>query len=36
VNAAVVIALVLGLVLVWRSETALSRPGETDTTEGLP
>jgi uncharacterized membrane protein (DUF373 family) len=36
VNAAVVIALVLGLVLVWRSEAALSRPGETDTTEGLP
>lgn len=36
VNAAVVMALVLGLVLVWRSEAALSRPGETDTTEGLP
>jgi uncharacterized membrane protein (DUF373 family) len=35
VNAAVVIALVLGLVLVWRSEAALSQPGETDTTEGL-
>jgi uncharacterized membrane protein (DUF373 family) len=36
VNAAVVIALVLGLVLVWRSEAALSQRGETDTTEGLP
>jgi uncharacterized membrane protein (DUF373 family) len=35
VNAAVVIALVLGLVLVWRSEAALSQRGETDTTEGL-
>jgi uncharacterized membrane protein (DUF373 family) len=36
VNAAVVMALVLGLVLVWRSEAALSQRGETDTTEGLP
>lgn len=36
VNAAVVIALVLGLVLVWRSEAMLAQPGETDTTEGLP
>jgi uncharacterized membrane protein (DUF373 family) len=36
VNAAVVMALVLGLVLVWRSEAAMSSPGETDTTEGLP
>lgn len=35
VNAAVVIALVLGLVLVWRSEAMLAQPGETDTTEGL-
>ena len=34
VNAAVVIALVLGLVLVWRSEAALAGHGETDTTEG--
>jgi uncharacterized membrane protein (DUF373 family) len=39
VNAAVVIALVLGLVLVWRSEAAVAAgtgAGETDTTEGLP
>ena len=35
VNAAVVIALVLGLVLVWRSEAMLSQRAETDTTEGL-
>lgn len=38
VNAAVVMALVLGLVLVWRSEAAMAGvavPGETDTTEGL-
>lgn len=40
VNAAVVIALVLGLVLVWRSEAAVANAagaagGETDTTEGL-
>lgn len=35
VNAAVVMALVLGLVLVWRSEAAMARGGETDTTEGL-
>ena len=38
VNAAVVIALVLGLVLVWRSEAAMAGVadrGETDTTEGL-
>ena len=34
VNATVVIALVLGLVLVWRSEAALAGHGETDTTEG--
>ena len=35
VNAAVVVALVLGLVMVWRSERAgLDRP-ETDTTQGL-
>jgi len=34
VNAAVVIALVLGLVLVWRSERSLAAPAETDTTEG--
>jgi uncharacterized membrane protein (DUF373 family) len=36
VNAAVVLALVVGLVLVWRSETASSLdPAETDTTRGL-
>ena len=40
VNAAVVIALVLGLVLVWRSEAMVANAagpggGETDTTEGL-
>ena len=34
VNAAVVIALVLGLVLVWRSEAALAGRGETDTVSG--
>ncbi len=36
VNAAVVMALVLGLVLVWRSEAAAANAGETDTTEGIP
>jgi uncharacterized membrane protein (DUF373 family) len=35
VNAAVVLALVVGLVLVWRSETASMEPAETDTTQGL-
>jgi len=35
VNAAVVIALVLGLVLVWRSERVSPDSPETDTTEGL-
>ena len=35
VNAAVVIALVLGLVLVWRSERAAPDAPETDTTQGL-
>jgi uncharacterized membrane protein (DUF373 family) len=36
VNAAVVMALVLGLVLVWRSEARLADLGETDTVQGLP
>lgn len=35
VNAAVVMALVLGLVLVWRSERTASDIPETDTTKGL-
>jgi uncharacterized membrane protein (DUF373 family) len=35
VNAAVVIALVLGLVLVWRSEATSADSSETDTTVGL-
>lgn len=35
VNAAVVLALVLGLVLVWRSEQAAADLPETDTTHGL-
>ena len=35
VNAAVVLALVLGLVLVWRSEQAAADLPETDTTQGL-
>ncbi len=35
VNAAVVIALVLGLVLVWRSERVSPSSPETDTTKGL-
>jgi uncharacterized membrane protein (DUF373 family) len=35
VNAAVVIALVLGLVLVWRSEATTPESAEVDTTEGL-
>ena len=35
VNAAVVIALVLGLVLVWRAERSTADTAETDTTEGL-
>lgn len=34
-NAAVVIALVLGLVLVWRSEASTAAAAETDTTEGI-
>ncbi|MDQ6726737.1 MAG: phosphate-starvation-inducible PsiE family protein [Actinomycetota bacterium] len=35
VNAAVVMALVLGLVLVWRSERVTATSAETDTTHGL-
>ena len=35
VNAAVVLALVIGLVLVWRSEKSAADPAETDTTKGL-
>jgi len=35
VNATVVIALVLGLVLVWRSERTPDSAAETDTTEGF-
>ena len=36
INAAVVIALVIGLVLVWRSERSVAGPPETDTTQGFP
>lgn len=35
VNAAVVLALVFGLVLIWRSERAAAEQAETDTTAGL-